>query len=296
MSQRVVKETLPNLDVTTIYESLMETSTGKHSAYIKAKESLLEYFGAIEGNASIDGVGIGNQLSTREKADMLAKLVSEMAVSITNAAMQTAVSVAKENRDAPYVLTKLRVDTEAAQANVLKIEADTTATNKAVERAEVDKQLAVIQGWKVQSDMVRENGLVLANLPAITETKLPTIAMSDKGSKWEQEQQVKMSVYATLAKAYRESGVITWTVDNTTNKIDVITDLAPNTPGLTKAQENVAIRQEIAFDDNMRQHVANSSANMVSLLTSTDNIDKTTPAFTAWSLAVDYLNEITPAP
>ena len=291
MAQTVLKEVLPDLDVTTIYESLMETSTGKHSAYIKAKESLLEYFGAVE-NASVDGVGIGSQLSTREKADMLAQLVGNMATSITSAAMQTAVKIATENRDAPYALTKLRVDTEAVQANVLKIEADTAATNKMTEKAEADKQLSTIQGWKMQSDMVRENGVVLANLPVITEPKLPVTAVSDKGAKWEQEQQTKMSVYATLAKSYRESGFITWTVDGTTNKINAITDAAPSTPGLTKAQEKVAIRQEIGFDDNMRQHVANSSANMVSLLVSTDNADLSTPALASWTSAVDYLNEV----
>ena len=288
MAQTVIKEVLPDLDVTTIYESLMETSTGKHSAYIKAKESLLEYFGTIE-DSSLSGVGVGNQLSAREKAEMLSKLVSEMAVSITGAAMQTSVKIATENRDAPYTLTKLRVDTEAAQANVLKIEADTAATGNTAAKIEADKNLSVIQGWKIQSDLYRDNGV--SAIPAISSTILnvtPANAHTDTyGLKYESMRKSKADTYDKYASSIMQYGKVAYTpgTDGT------LSTAVPATAGLTYAQTNVAIRQEQAFDDNMRQHAANSSANMIGLLLSTENSSALdTNDVNTWRANLNYLS------
>ena len=279
-TETYVQETsVGNLDVITNFNGLMKASTSKDSLYIRAKESLVEYF------ASADCI-----LSEREKAQMLIELVSNMAVQMTNSAMSTALATAKEDRDGVYQLTKLRADTLLVQEQADKVAAENLVLgqDELIKKAQADK--LVIEGWKLQAGMIREDGLLKDNMPAITSIILPQTSIGDQGLRWEQEQQTKMSVYATLAKSFRESGVISWTTD-VEGKVDTITDTAPLTPGLTKAQDNVAIRQKQGFDDNMRQHAANSSANMIGLLLSaSESGNITSDDVDRWRGAVNYLN------
>jgi len=209
---------------------------------------------------------------------------------MTNSALNAAVGLAEKNRTLPYELTKAREDVLLTQEQRDKLAAENEATTAAADNTQTDKDLKIIQGWAIQSKMIREDGVVSSNMPALTSTILPQTSIAERGVKWEQEQQTKMSVYATLAKSYRESGTVTWSTGYD-GKINAITDIAPTQPGLTKAQELVAIRQERAFDDNMRQHAANSSANMIGLLLSAEESGNITAEDVAkWRSAVDYLN------
>ena len=278
------QESINDLDVITIYKDLMKVSTGPDSGYIRAKETL---------QAILDG----GQLKGSEEANMVAQTISGIASSITSSALQAAIEIAKENRNGKYVLTKMREDTLLTQQQREKLAEDTANATK--EGALVDQKVkeSIIDGWVKQAAMEKDSGVTLDNLPLIdTTTNMTSTMITDKGMKWEQEQQIKMSVYATLAKSFRESGTVTWTVDPGTNKITTITDLAPTAPGLTRQQELVAIRQRQAFDDNKVQHAANSSANMIGLLLSaSDSGAITTADVTKWRLAVDELNSVTPA-
>ncbi len=268
-----------NLDVVSSFNELMKTSTAKDSLYIKAKESMVDYF------ASADCI-----LSEREKSEMLVNLVSNMAVQMTQGALGAAMEIAKENRDGVFKLTKLREDTLLVQEQRDKVAAENVVLGQEEEIKEAQKNKLIMDGWKIQASMIREDGLLKTNMPSISNAILPSTSIGERGLKWEQEQQTKMSVYATLAKSYRESGVISWTVDGS-GKVNAIHDLAPLTPGLTKAQTSVAIRQEKGFDDNMRQHAANSSANMIGLLLSAEESDKiTSEDVDRWRGAVNYLN------
>ena len=283
-TQIYVPEVVVDLEVTPIFAELMKASTDKDSLYIRAKESLLTYF------ASADCI-----LSEREKANMLTELISNMAIQMTNAALSAAVEIAEKDRNGAYELTKAREEILLMQEQRDKVAAENEALGADTDDTEADTNLKVIQGWKIQSDMIRENGAVKTNLPDIGTVVLPSTTIAEQGLKWEQEQQTKMSVYATLAKSYRESGVVTWTTDASTGKVSTITDALPEDPGLTNAQMKVAVRQETAFDDNKRQHAANSSANMIGLLLSAEESDKITPEDVAkWRTAVDYLNTNTP--
>ena len=273
------------LTIVETYKELMKASVGTGSIYLKAKETMEAFLSAGE-------------MADSDKAMILSKMLGDMSTSITNQAMNTALVVAKEDREAPYTLAKLREETKLIKEQIDKVAADNVLTTAQASKVDQDKNLGIIQGWKLQSDMVRENGVT--TFPSITTPQLPVGNVGARGMKWETEQQTKMSVYATLAKSYRESGVVTWTVDSGTNKINTITDLAPATPGLTKRQEEVAVRQEKGFDDNKRQHAANSSANMIGLLLSSEESSAITPADVAqWREAVGYLNTDnsgTPAP
>lgn len=282
-TQIYTPENGPALEVTETFTELMEASTARNSLYIKAKESLIEYF------ASEDCI-----LSEREKASMLAELVSTMAVQMTNSTLNAAVEIAKVDRDAPYELTKAREEILLLQEQRDKVAAENENLGKDADIKDAEKDNLVIQGWKTQADMIREDGLIKENIPSTATAILPATSIANRGLKWEQEQQTKMSVYATLAKSFRESGVVTWTVD-AEGKINMITDALPSKPGLTNAQTEVAVRQEIAFDDNKRQHAANSSANMIGLLLSAEESGNITAEdVTKWRNAVDYLNTTTP--
>lgn len=277
--QIYTKESVNPLDVAKYYSDLMNISMDKDSIYIHAKETMQAFFE-------------NSNMTDPDKANILSGMLTQMVGSITANSMSTALSVAKEERDGTYQLTKLREDTLLTQEQRDKLAQDKDNAVSQGKLIDAQRDEIVIKGWAEQASMEKDLGVILSNLPSTTDiAKLPSTAVSDKGTKWEQMQQLKMSVYATLAKSYRENGTITWTVDSTTNKINTITDLAPATPGLTKRQEEVAIRQEKAFDDNKVQHAANSSANMIGLLLSaSDPGALTADDVTKWRTSIDYLN------
>ena len=271
-----IAEIVADLDVTTQYNNLMKASVAKDSIYIRAKESLQSFFAS-------------SNMSDPDKAAILSNMLTSMTTSITNQAMSTALAIAKENREGKYAISKVIADILVTKEQADKLAADNLVATATASKISQDTTNAIIQGWKLQSDMVRENGITA--FPSLTSAALPVTNVGDRGLKWEQEQQTKMSVYATMAKSYRESGLVSWTVDSATNKINSIIDLLPATPGLTHAQTKVAIRQELGFDDNKRQHAANSSANMIGLLLSAEESGNITAAdVDLWRSAVGYLN------
>ena len=271
-----IAEIVADLDVITQYNNLMKASVAKDSIYIRAKESLQSFFAS-------------SNMTDPDKAAILSNMLTSMTTSITNQAMSTALAIAKENREGKYAISKVIADILVTKEQADKLAADNLVATANASKISQDTTNAIIQGWKLQSDMVRENGITA--FPSLTSTALPISNVGNKGIKWEQEQQTKMSVYATMAKSYRESGLVSWTVDSATNKINSIIDLLPATPGLTHAQTKVAIRQELGFDDNKRQHAANSSANMIGLLLSAEESGNITAAdVNLWRSAVGYLN------
>ena len=271
-----IAEIVADLDVITQYNNLMKASVAKDSIYIRAKESLQSFFAS-------------SNMTDPDKAAILSNMLTSMTTSITNQAMSTALAIAKENREGKYAISKVIADIMVTKEQADKLAADNLVATATASKISQDTTNAIIQGWKLQSDMVRENGITA--FPSLTSTALPISNVGNKGIKWEQEQQTKMSVYATMAKSYRESGLVSWTVDSATNKINSIKDLLPATPGLTHAQTKVAIRQELGFDDNKRQHAANSSANMIGLLLSAEESGNITAAdVNLWRSAVGYLN------
>ena len=273
------KEAVNPLDVVNPFKELMGVAVDKDSVYIRAKDTMKAFLDTAN-------------MSDAEKAAQLHQTLAAMTASVTDTAMGHAVQIAKENRDGAYQLTALREDTllKQQQRDNLTEEKQKIIKNKNLIDAQIQEM--AVKRWQLQAEMEKDLGVSPDNLPSTTDVlKISSSALSDKGTKWEQMQQLKMSVYATLAKSYRESGVVTWSVDATTNKVNSITDLAPTTPGLTKRQEEVAIRQEKAFDDNKVQHAANSSANMIGLLLSSADAGALTAGDVGkWRAAIDYLN------
>lgn len=269
-SQEILQELTP--DVLEIYKKIMDASTGQNSVYLKAKDTLLQILN--DANITAD-----------KKGEIVAQTIASMVNGITAQSMQAAIDLAKDKRDAPYALTKLREDTKAVTAGVAKLEEDT----KAIE-AEVN--LKRFQGWQMQGVIKRDLGIDAHDLSKDT-VMVPIGEYHEEGIKVETIKQAQANTYGAYAGAFRSHGYVDLDVQND-GSLGALTvgSTAQGKEGLTYWQTRVAERQEQGFDDNMRQHVANSSATMISMLLSTEasgiNYE---PYLNDWTIAINYLNE-----
>ena len=260
-----------DLDIVNTYKKLMAASTGQGSIYLRAKETLIDYVDKGE-------------LSETDKAALVSKHITDLSMELSAQAMEMAYKLEKENRDAEYTLTQLKEDTRLTTAQVAKIEAD-------IENADADKDLKVMTGWKAQAELYRDYGVSSWNYELLP-TILPTGAYSSYGIKVETIKMSQANVYNGYATAYRQNGVVLPSIDSTTGWLTNQT--TGDTTGLSYWQTQVAERQKKGFDDNMRQHIANSSATMVSMLLSSEEaalVDDASAALTKWTTAVNYLNQ-----
>lgn len=255
--QTYIKETIKDLDVIPIYEDLMKASVDKNSIYIRAKDTMKVFFD-------------NSNIKDDEKATILSQMLVNMTTSITAQAMNSAIAIAKENREGVYALTKLREDTKLVQEQRDKLAADNQLVNAdiALKGAQTDKMVAdannaIFSGWKLQTDIIRDNGVKAAHGMTTATVIVPSTALENAGVKYASILQANVGAHAAMAKSIMESGSVTWTM---TAPGSVTATEA--TDGLTLAQTKVAKRQVIAFEDNKRQHAANSSAAMMSMLIS----------------------------
>ncbi len=273
-----INTNIADLAVVDTYLSLMKASTGKDSAYIRAKETLTALFE-------------DSSMSEVDRSNTIAKTISEIANNITTVAMNTAVQIAKENRDAPYTLGKIKEDTALIVEQTNLVVEETTKVVKEVELAELTVKNSTYSGWKLQAELYRDYGVQTYNLTVANDI-VPLTQFSDYGLKVETLNKAKVDTYATYSSAYRTNGVVTYTVDQDTGKMLTAASADNDVKaGLTHAQTKLAIRNEQGFNDNQRQHVVNSSATMMSMLLSTDaeGIDYS-PYLTQYSIASNYLN------
>ena len=260
-----------DLDVKSIFNELMQASTERGSMYLRAKETIIDY---------VDK----GQLDEREKAALVAKHITDLAQSMTAQTLQAAVQIAKENRDAKYTLTKLREDTKLISAQTKKILAD-------VDKTDIDTKLGIMAIKKAQSELYTDYGVNATMLTTDVENLTSAINFDARGSKYEAIKMAQANVYNGYATAYRQNGLVSIVVDD---RGYVTTGTMGDDNGINYWQAKVAERQEQGFDDNMRQHVANSSATLVSMLLSAEDPSLSTQAqvvLDKWSAAVNYLNE-----
>lgn len=263
------KESVEDLNIIPIYKELMEASTGENSVFLRAKETLVDLLAS-------------NGLTTEESAVAIATAISSISSNVTSSAMTTALAITKDNRDAAYELAKLREDTILVQENQHKIASDVESTDNEVKNK-------VYEGWKAQGELVRDYGVNAFNLATTTDV-IPEAQYNNNGLKYEANRLAKANTYNTYASSYRGNGYVTVNLNADGSLANTVTG---DTNGLVTAQTAVAVRQEVGFDDNMRQHVANSSASMMSMLLSTEasGIDYA-PYLAKWSTSIDYLNEV----
>ena len=256
-----------SIDISDTYTNLMMLSTGPGSVYLKAKETINDSLGSMVG------------LSDNDRGKIIADAIVSIAKEITSSAMQMALKIDTENRDSSYALTKLKEDTRFVTAQIAKVEKDTLLADQSV-------WLATLTGWKAQAEAYRDFGIQTWGQPE-TSRILPQIAYIDYGTKVETLKKAKVDTYATYANSYRQNGKINYTTNATDGSFSTVT---AELTGLTYFQTKVAERQIKGFDDNMRQHIVNSSASMVSMLLTTEASGiNYTPYLDKWSSAATYL-------
>ncbi len=312
-------EKVGKLGVGQIYKDLMEVSLGEGSAYLRAKETVTALTKA------------DNKLTVRERADIISSTVSSIATSISSQALNAAITVAKEERDAPYLLAKIKMDSETAAAKLYTLKAECTlleakagdiGSSADLKKAQVAKMkaetLSVLAGIRADTGLYAQYDemqfKVKTNEGDWEDSVVPTTITGDREVK---RKQMIADTYISYASSYRTNGVLTDIQLSAGTKVDdegeyyipgqliacsdSITEVLPAgssdnnklAHGLTYHQTRVANRNEGAFDDNMRQHVANASSNMLGVMLGSSVFTSETsyePFLAKWMTAATYLN------
>ena len=231
------------LGVSEKYIQLMQDTLGDESLYTRAKETFSVVFE-------------DRDLTELQKAQLTSEFISSMALNLSNSAMQTALTWAKEERDGAYTLSKLRADTEVSLAQKEKVTKEICLVEK-----QTDVQCANITA--TLSASIRENGKVASyGADGCTPT-----ALENSGLKYEQTKQVEAATYQTLADAYRKSGKVQIGTDALDNYLK---GLSGDNAGYTHQQIKNAERQRQAYEDSKINHLLNSVAVVIGQLLSAE--------------------------
>lgn len=274
---KVIKENVGGLNVINKYQELMKASTAEDSVYIKLKETVTDFVTTAE------------MLTEKEKAEIVSAALSGIATNITTHAMDVALKISTEERDAPYALTKVRVDTELTDAQRKKLEDEEDLTKAQIAKMEADAANSAINGWQIQANIWRDTGFNVSGMDTDTLILPHTGTISDYGAKHEAIRMGQAGVYDKWASTVRANGLVTINQ----NQDGMLTSNTADSVGMAYSQILVADRQRLAFDDNMRQHVLNSSSAMLGTMIGAATFDTAAaydPYLTKWFNAADYLN------
>ena len=221
-----------DLDVSSKYIQLMQDSLSEDSLYMRAKDTFSVIFNDL-------------QLTEKEKAQLVSEHVASMTTSLSGAAMQTALSWVKEERDGEYTLAKVKAETEIALAQKEKVAEEICQLQKQTE-------LTCAQILATVSGSFRENGR-----PSSYELDGCTpIALEDEGLKYEQTKLAQATTYQTHADAFRKSGVVTIGPDANDN---IVKGRTGDNDGYTYQQSLNAERQRQAYEDSKINHLLNAT-------------------------------------
>jgi len=252
------------LDVTAKYNQLMQDSLGDDSLYMRSKDTLLRTFDDL-------------QITEKEKAELVLSFVTQFSIQLSNVAMQSSLAWAKEERDGAYALGLVRSQARLAEAQTLKAIEEICKTEK-------ETELVCAQITATIAGSIRDNG----GVSTYDSDGCRPLTLLDEGTKYEQQQQMQADTYSRYADAYRKSGVVEIAVD--TDGVKKAFEGINGPGGYTHQQEINAERLRLSYEDTKRNHVANSSANMIaSMLTA--EIDVNPDDVQRWRDAIDYLND-----
>ena len=269
------------VEALSIFEGLMETSTGDKSIYKDAMDK-------------IDLISTNEKFSESERAKMIAELAASIVGSITNQAMQVAFQLAKEDRDATYAYPKVTAEISHLDAQSNKIDTED-------ELIEANKEKIATDNLMTQAKIRREYGGGLNSWKNVAVT-MPTLTMSNTGNKFAEIAAVNAQAYGQYAKSYREAGKMVIAVPSSGGINPTISGaVLPTDPassvsaGLIANQSRTQYRTYLGFEDNKQQHAANASANMVATMFTSDSSAKaTTDALATWNTSMTYLQTTTP--
>ncbi len=256
-----------DLEVSEKFITLMQNCLDEDSIYMRAKDTYSVVFKDL-------------QITEKEKADIIAGSVNSMVASLSGAAMQTALSWAKEERDGGYTLAKVKAETETAIANALKVEEEICLA-----QAQTAKVCADITA--VVSGSYRDNGMPTGY---DADGCRPT-GLDDTGLKYHQARQAEADAYSRYADAYRKSGIVV-VGDDTTD--GVTKGLSGDEDGYTWQQQENAERLRISYEDSKRSNAASSASSMIASMLSSE-IAPNEADVNRWRDAVDFLNTSDPS-
>jgi hypothetical protein len=255
------------LEVSEKYIQLMQDSMNEESLYIRAKDTLAVLFNDL-------------QIPEPAKAGMAADFVTKLATDLSKYSMSTALSWAKEERDAAYALAKIKADTEVSMANAIKAKEEVCFVEK-----QVEVECANIEATIAKS--IRENGRVASYIDGGCKPE----TLMEEGLNYQRTKQIEADSYSRFADAYRKSGVVQIGVDASDNITKGLSGpIDPITGGYTNQQSLNAERQRVGYEDSKRNHVINASSSMLGQMLSAEiPIGDTNPDLINYRRAIDYL-------
>lgn len=171
-----------------IFTSLMVKATDNSSIYKVVLDKIIDDTFASSTSADF---------STSERVKVIAEIAGRVVAPITNQAMQTAYSMAKEDRDATYSYPDAIASVGIKDEQINKL-------IKEVEIADQNKDKLAHDNLLAQASLKRDFGVTNS-----WATTLPTdLTLGSTGTKLRQEEAAQAQVYTMYAKAHREYGKI----------------------------------------------------------------------------------------
>ncbi len=232
------------MDVINRYNDLMKETMGIDSLYTRTKDTFYELFKDLE-------------IDQEEKAQIVAKSMSDMAIQMSSSAMQSAVLWAKEERDGEYTSALL-------YAQTMKAMADGELAKSKICESENQIELICAKVTETISSTFRENGM-----PSGMDGCKPT-GLMDEGLKYEQTQMVIQQTDSMEEDDIRK---------NAKNCEDIM----------------FSERQRASFEDSKRNHAANAASQMISgLIASEIGRAGNEDLINYWTQAMQYLTNDSP--
>ncbi len=254
------------------YKQLMQDTLSDESLYTRAKDTIFYQFNDL-------------QLTEKEKAGFVTEFMAGVTTELSKAAMATSLSWAKEERDGPYTLAKLKADASNSLATFEKIKEEICVLQK-------EDELKCIQIETTGAQSIRENGRVENyKIDEHGDKTCHPLDLKDEGLKYTQTKQVAADAYKIFADAYRKSGVVQVGTDTdgiTKGLTGTSHDQYGEVAGYTAQQTSNAERQRIAYEDSKLNHAANSSASMIGQMLSAE-VDIWDSDVAMWRQAVNGL-------
>lgn len=258
----VFNKEVTSLDVVSKMQALTDA--------VKADGSLLLYM-----KDTIDTIFKDYEISEEERGKLIASTIGQMVVTANHDAMAMAVQWASVEEEQAYTLAKLKNEALISEMNLYKAYSESCLVGSQI-------ALTTAQTDKTVADMIMEDGKVVTR-----DADGVITGLDGTGLKAGQYEQIINDIYIQRADSYRKSGIVQIGVDLNDN---ITKGIAGDLNGQSYWQMKVTERQEKGFDDNMRQHAANSASQMISFMLSGDAADSIQAAdVTRWRNAVDYL-------
>lgn len=251
-----------SMDVIGKFKLLSEAALATDSIYMRAKDTFKELFD-------------DTKMTNSEYAQAASTFISQLAVSTTNQAMDAAIKWADQEKKYIYEVEAIKANAELVMAQREKMKYDICL-------AQEETKLKQAQVKAAMSASIRDNGRILT----YENDGYTPASLRDEGTKFLSQMLQSSQTYATLADAYRKSGVVEIAPIEAGSL--VWRGISGDQQGYTLAQEKFAKRQILSFEDSKRSHAANAVSQMISQLLAQEVVPDA-QFIEQWNRAISYL-------